>query len=197
MKTTGWLVVLGALAAASAGPALAQERGVYLGGSIGEAQYLNICNDFAPLTGCNDSDTGFRGFAGFHFTRGGAVEIGYVDFGDASADGALSGTPVGLRLDGTGFDVSVVVSIPVMERLSILGRLGAYYVKSHIEGISGGVAARSSHTNGGFTFGAGVGFELGRLGLRAEWQRYDSALAGGVVPEEDVNFFSLGALLRF
>lgn len=198
MKTMRWLAAAGAIAAAAvAGPVLAQERGLYLGGSVGAAEYRNACNAFAPGDACDDIDTGFRVFAGYQFNRNAALEIAYVDLGVAKAEGTVLGVPTSAREDGTGFDLTGVISLPLAGGLSVFGRLGIYYMRSQVDINSGGAVSRSDAWNGGFTYGAGISFDLWRLGLRAEWQRYDSAVGGGFAAEDDVNFYSVGALFRF
>lgn len=196
MKTNGWLLALGLLSSTAAGTALAQERGLYLGGSVGDAQYQNICNGFDTGAACNDGDTGFRVFGGYQFNRNAALELGYVDLGTVDAQGSVAGTPTTVRSEGNGFDLSGLISFPVAAGLSVFGRLGIYYIRSQVDVTAGGVTSES-HTNGGFLVGAGIGFDLWKFGVRAEWQRYDSAVGGGSVGEDDVNFFSVGALLRF
>jgi opacity protein-like surface antigen len=60
----------------------------------------------------------------------------------------------------------------------------------------GVVTPHAAGTNSGFTYGAGVGYNLWKLGLRAEWQRYDS-VGTGDTGEDTIDVFSVGAIVRF
>jgi len=46
------------------------------------------------------------------------------------------------------------------------------------------------------TYGAGLACNLWRIGLRAEWQRYQNVGTGNT-GEDDIDVFSVGALVRF
>lgn len=196
MKNNRWLVLLGALAALAAGPGFAQERGLYLGGSVGEAIYSDTCSDYTVLTGCNDGDTAFRVFLGYQFNRNFAIEGGWANLGEVDSQGLFAGVPTTFRSEANGYDVAAVVSWPVLEHLSLYGKLGVSYVRTRIERNSGGVVSQGSHYSGGFTYGLGVEFGLWRLGLRAEWQHYDNA-ASTLVDEDNVDYYSIGLVLRF
>ena len=50
-------------------------------------------------------------------------------------------------------------------------------------------ATHDAITDSGFTYGAGLGYTLWRIGLRAEWQRYQNV--GNSINEEDIDVFSL------
>ena len=196
MKNGGWLVVMGFLAAAAAGPAAAQDRGIYLGGSWGQAEYADTCDDLALVGGCKDNDNGFRLFAGYQFNRNFGLELGYADLGVVRAEGTFLGTPTRFVAETTGFDLTGVVSFTVVDRLSLFGRLGAYRMRTKVDLNFGGVDSRDGETNGGLTYGLGLGYGLGILGVRVEWQRYDN-VGGGSTGEDTIDFFSIGALLRF
>jgi len=196
MKNGGWLVVMGFLAAAAAGPAAAQDRGIYLGGSWGQAEYADTCDDLALVGGCKDNDNGFRLFAGYQFNRNFGLELGYADLGVVRAEGTFLGTPTRFVAETTGFDLTGVVSFTVVDRLSLFGRLGAYRMRTKVDLNLGGVDSRDGETNGGLTYGLGLGYGLGILGVRVEWQRYDN-VGGGSTGEDTVDFFSIGALLKF
>jgi OOP family OmpA-OmpF porin len=196
MKNGRWLLLMGFLAAAAAGPAAAQDRGIYLGGSWGQAEYADTCDDLALISGCTDNDNGFRFFAGYQFNRNFGLELGYADLGVVRAEGTFLGTPTRFGAETTGFDLTGVLSFTLVDRLSLFGRLGAYRMRTEVDLNFGGAESRDGETNGGLTYGLGLGYELGILGVRLEWQRYDN-VGGGSTGEDTVDFFSLGALIRF
>lgn len=193
MKNGGWLVVVGLLAAA-AGPALAQDdRGIYLGGSLGYSQYKDSCK--RANVPCDDHDTAWRLFAGYQFSRHWSAELGYADLG--AATGGDDGTIGTFRLRVNAWDISAVGSIPVAGGLSVLGRLGIYRARAVLDQQGPAIGSISNGgTNGGLTYGAGLGYTLWKLGLRAEWQRYENVGVSSI-GEDEIDVFSLGALIRF
>jgi OOP family OmpA-OmpF porin len=186
-KIRSTLTIVGLLAMAA--PAIAQQ-GLYLGGSLGVSQYKDTCR--RANVPCDERDDAWRLFAGYQFSRHWSAELGYGDLGAVTGAGAL-GT---FNLETKGWDLSALGSIPVAGGLSAFGRLGIYRLRTTLEQAGPGFGTiRDSITDGGFTWGAGLGYTLWRIGLRAEWQRYQNV--GSNVNEEDIDVFSLGALFRF
>lgn len=198
---------LGLAAALAAGSAAAQgmdSSGIYLGGSLGLSQYKDTCkNLFVP---CEDQDTAFRVFGGYQFNRNWAVELGYADFGEADGSGPIpAGGNGSFKLSSYAVDLTGVGSAYVTERLHFFGRLGAYMGRTTRDTeFTLFPPLNDAKTNSGFTFGAGVGYNLGSLGVRLEWQRYDnigtnqnSAIQGQPSGTDEVDVFSLSLLIRF
>lgn len=203
----GVITLLAVLAAALAVPAAAQgkdESGIYLGGSLGYSQYKDTCkNLFIP---CDDQDAAWRFFGGYQFNRNWALELGYGDFGEAQGTGAIpAGGNATFRTHSYGFDLTGIGNLYLTQRLSLFGRLGAYMGRTtrDIE-FTNFPNVHEAKTNSGFTYGAGLGYNLGRFGVRAEWQRYDnigtnqnSGIEGGPSGTDQVDVFSLALLFRF
>lgn len=185
------LAILAVLAAAVGSPAAAQDKGIYLGGSGGYAQYKNSCK--RANVPCDDHDTAWRLFAGYQFNRNWSAELGYADLGAATGTGALGTFAVDVR----GWDLSALVSIPVAGGLSALGRIGMYRARTTVDQVGPGVVTpHAAGTNSGLTYGAGLGYSLWKLGLRAEWQRYEN-VGNSSIGEDEIDVFSIGALFRF
>lgn len=176
---------LGLLAVAVAGPAAAQDdEGLYLGGSVGYSQSKEICKSLAIP--CDANDTAWRGFAGHQFNRNFSLEVGYANLGEVTGVGAT------YKREVKAFDLSAMLAFPVSERLSVLVRLGAYRART-TEDQTG---ASTGGTNSGLTYGLGAGFMLWKLGMRAEWQRYDNVGTPSAL-KDDIDVISVGALIRF
>lgn len=189
MKSGRWLVVVGFLAVAAAGPAAAQ---LYAGGSLGYSQFKDICQ--LANVPCDDNDTAWRAFGGYQFTQYFALELGFGDLGAATGSGAVGSFAIEVK---EAFDLSAVISLPMSTRLSGLLRLGAYRVRTTVDQQSPAFGSQhEAKTNSGFTYGVGAEYALGKLGVRAEWQRYDNT-AGGTLAEDDVDVISVGLLFRF
>jgi hypothetical protein len=183
------LAILGFVAVAAAAPVAAQDRGLYVGGSVGLAQYKDTCDQLsgAGATSCDNDDAAFRFFAGYSFNRYAALEAAYVNLGNTAAavGGAL------FDADTHGADLVGVLSVPVFDRVSLFAKLGIYRLRTTVESAGG----RGGDTDSGFTYGLGLGYDLGRLGIRFEWQRYDNI--NGIAADETADVFSVGALFRF
>ncbi len=195
-KSRAMLAVLGFAAVASAGPAIAQDKGLYLGGSFGTAEYADTCTNLNLATGCRDNDEAWRAFGGYRFNRYFAVELGFADLGTVSAVGNLGAGPITEESQTRAFDLVAVATVPIISRLSGFGKLGMYRAKTSHEIVAGQGTAQSGDQDSGFTYGAGLGLDLGSFGLRFEWQRWDN-VAGSTTLQETIDFFSIGALIRF
>lgn len=195
MKNGRWMVaILGLLAAAAAGPAAAQDKGVYLGGSLGYSQYKDLCKSL--LIPCDDHDVAWRAFGGYQFSRHWSAELGYGDLGAVTGNGPLGGVTATYKRVVKTWDLSALLSIPVAGQLSALGRLGIYRARTTEDQEGAFGTLHAGGTNSGLTYGAGLGYALGKLGLRAEWQRYENVGTSGTI-EDDIDVFSIAALLRF
>jgi OOP family OmpA-OmpF porin len=193
----GLAAILGLMAAALAGPAVAQrdDSGFYLGGTVGYSQFKDVCKNL--LIPCDDTDTSWRAFGGYQLNRNFMFEVGYAEFGDVTGAGDLQGTgPATYTREVYSFDFSGVVAIPLAGEISLLARLGAYRARTveHQAGAFG--TLDTGHTNTGFTYGLGAEFMLWKFGVRAEWQRYDN-VGSAVTLEDDIDVFSVGARFRF
>ena len=187
------VVLLGFLAAAGAGPAAAQDRGLYVGAQAGVVQYHQTCNNLVVV--CDDKDGGARGFLGYQINKYWALEGAYANLGAAKLSGTgNSGAPVQGELAVEGFDLLAVGTVPLTDRLSFLGKLGAYRMRANFEETVSGT--NSGETSAGFAYGLGLGYDLGKLGIRAEFLRYDN-VGGARAGEDSLFLMSLGLLFRF
>lgn len=199
MVNCRWLLVLGFLAAAAAGPAAAQDdRGLYVGGSGGYVLYDHSC-DFLTVP-CDDDDVGFRVFSGYRFNRHISLELGYGNLGEARAEGSLGGLPASRTIKiRHALDVSGLLSFGITTRLDGFVRLGLYHARMTVDDEVQFDPSQNQHsadTNAGWTVGAGLQYNMGFLGLRAEWQTYGDVGPSGPL-QDNIHVFSLGALLRF
>lgn len=197
MRNVRWLVVLGMLGTAAAAPAAAQETGVYLGGSLGYSQFKDTCKGL--IIPCDGNDTAWRAFGGYQFNRYIALEAGFGNLGAATGAGIMNtGTPGDFKVEiKQAWDLTALLLMPVTSRLSALARLGMYRARTtHDETAAGFPDIHQAGTNSGLSYGAGVEFRLGVVGLRAEWQRYENVGVASTL-EDDIDVFSVGALFRF
>lgn len=163
------------------GQVLAQ---AYIGAGAGLTA-SDLCNDIAgPGVNCDDEDTGLKLFGGYKFTPNFAAEAAWVDLGEVSASGPGGSATV----EADGFQVAALGMFPINPQISLFGKLGAFMWDANVT------------TSAGFTVGDdGTDIMLGfggmwnitqRIGLRAEWERFD-------VDSEDVDFLSVGVQFNF
>lgn len=182
------LAILGLTCAlAFAVPAAAQDTGFYVGGAFGQVDFQDFCEGISgPGVSCDEKDTAWKILGGYQFNRNLAVELGYANLGEVSASGPGGSATV----ETTAWDVAAVGSFPVIDKLSVYGKLGLF--RADFEGRSS-VGATLDESESGFTFGIGLRYDVTRnLGVRAEWQRYNE-----VDGELDADVLSIGAVWRF
>lgn len=197
-KKTLLIAVLGAAAITAPTLSMAQqpqERGGYLGISGGQADYKDACEGLAIP--CDESDTAWRFFGGYQFSRTLALEFGYADLGAAGASGSIGVTAAQARAEVQAWDLVGVLSFPVTPQFSFFGKLGVYRAETDVRVDVGGATVAANEKNSAWTYGVGAQYDLTRnLGLRVEFQQYAN-VGGPATGEDDVSFFSVGALFRF
>jgi OOP family OmpA-OmpF porin len=196
MNKKALIAVLGVSAAAFALPAAAQGMSaVYIGGGLGQSKFKGACDGVSGTgVSCDDKDTSFKIFGGYQLNRNFAGELGYTDLGKAKASGPGGST----ELSATAWELSAVGLFPVMDALSIFGRLGGYWG----EGKLSGSGASGSKTTTNLTFGLGLQYDFTKnLGVRGEWQRYSKVKvkddASGTEDSGDIDVLGISVLYRF
>ena len=206
-----WTALL-ALTVLPALPALAQgDSYPYVGISVGQSRAKidqdRIANGLAG-TGLSlssmskdQSDTGVRLFGGYQFNRflaleGGLFTLGKFGFNATTTPaGTLSGD---IKLRGASLDL--VGTLPLGERWSLLGRIGAQRARAtdHFAG-TGAVSVLNAdprETANNTKFGGGIQYEFNRAFLmRAEAERY--RVNDAVGNRGSVNVVSLSAVFPF
>lgn len=139
--TTLMLAGFGALSASSALAQLRAAPYAYGGLSVGQSRAKvdenRIANSQlgAGLTTSgvtsDETDTAYRIFGGYQFNRNFGVEAGFFDLGKfgLNANTVPPGSLIG-EIKTQGAHLDLVGTLPVTERLSALGRIGAHYAKT-------------------------------------------------------------------
>ena len=174
------------LALSSLAVAQMQDRGWYVGGSLGKTEDKESC----PTTSCDLKDSGWKIFGGMRLNRNFAVEGAYTDFGSFKATGTLSGVPVNVTVKGTSWSASGVGLLPLAEdRFTLFGKAGLSYTTVKSNGTAGSFSSAGTEHETELLWGLGAMYNFTRsLGVRAEWER---------LQKSDVNMMSLGVQYRF
>lgn len=186
----------------------AADSGFYLGGSVGQAKLDNLSgsdldrelarNGYTSTTNLDDSDTGWKLFAGYRFMKNFALEGAYTNFGTFSARSAITAPSAGVvntDVDLEAWTVSAVGILPIGDHFSVFGRLGVnvWNVDVSATGTGSGGTARAAVSEDGtnVVYGLGAAYAVSKnLGVRAEWERYD-------FDGTDVDLLSAGVSFSF
>ncbi|BBB59857.1 hypothetical protein UNDKW_1584 [Undibacterium sp. KW1] len=151
--------------------------------------------------GSNERDTAFKLFMGKQMNRYFAIEAGYFDLGKfgfnatTTPPGAINGE-VGFR----GFNLDLVGQLPLTERFSLLGRVGANYTRAdaHFSGNRLFAITDPNPTEKKLNPKVGVGLEYKftqALAMRGEAERY--RINDAVHNRGDVDFYSVSLVYKF
>jgi len=197
------VAAVGLSAALLALPAAAQMNmsAFYAGVGAGKSKAKDWCT--GAVISCDDKDTAWKVFGGYQFTPNFAAEIGYSKLGKFKASGTDPVTGIFQNDDTkvTAWEISALGAWPIMNQLSVFGRLGLY--RATVKETNS-VFGDFEHDNNDWTFGVGLQFDVTRnLGVRGEWQRYrkigggDVAFGADVGQKSDLDVVGVSALWRF
>jgi len=183
-------IVVGALALAASG---AGAQSVYFG-FAGGATHTNA--DCTGTVSCDNSDTGWKAYAGYNINPMFGVEVLGYDMGKPNAVVPVFGFGlVNASLNTTGYALAGVINVPLGPGFDLMGRLGVGSNKLKVDVASGGVGGSDSETSTQALWGIGLGFRLTpNVSVRTEIDG-TSATYGG--ERFDSTLYSLGLSIRF
>jgi len=155
------------------------------------------------LTSITDDhhDNGYKLFAGYQLNDNFAIEAGYFDLGQFGSRAVKENVgALKTRTKTKGFNVDLVGSLPMTEKLSAFGRVGAHYseAKDRFQG-SDDVIVTDRHRRErdiNAKWGAGLQYDFTqKFAMRLEAERY--AINDVMGNNGNINMYSLGALYRF
>lgn len=185
--------------------------GIYMGISAGESKaHIDNARITQGLLGAGLStdslsedhrDTGYKAFVGFPIHPNWAVEAGYFDLGrfgftaNTTPAGSLTGSA---RIRGLNLDL--VGTLPITDRWSLLGRVGAAYAQTRdtFSGTGAVSVTNPSPSKRDTNYKYGIGTQYAftpALTLRLEAERY--RVNDAVGQHGDVDLVSLGLVYRF
>lgn len=148
-----------------------------------------------------ESDFGYKLFAGYQFNRYLALEGGYFDLGqfDYTATTVPAGTLSG-KLKFRGLNLDLVGMMPFSERAAVFARIGAHHGKTNVAFAGTGAVnvlnPSESETNTNYKFGVGLQYNVtDALALRLEAERY--RIDDAVGNDSDLDLLSAGFVFRF
>ena len=166
----GLIIVLAAIAFPSRAHA-----GFIFGAGTG-TNTVNLDEDF------DESDLGWKAFAGFRFVRFFGIEAQYVDFGNPETD------DIAVELNhAAAFAVGV---IPIGEHFEIFGKGG--YGQWRIEVDNNATSDFFEDDDWDIAYGGGLAFVIGKhVGIRLEYERFE------IEDADTIEMASAGVDFRF
>jgi OmpA-OmpF porin, OOP family len=175
MKRMLWTACL-LLATLAVAPA-AHAGKFYLGASRGQSTI--------EVPGFDESDTGYKVYAGWRFMKFFAVEADVINFGTPSRK--RSGTEIEVELEG--WDVDALGILPLGKWLDVFAKAGYLRWDSTVS-VTGEKDQKDSGID--FTWGVGVGVNLGKwITIRGEWESFE------VKDTDGVTLVSAGVQINF
>lgn len=201
------LVGLGPLIAA---PAFAEEPGFFYGGvsagkarsTVDEGSVAAGALAGAAVTGISsdERDTSYKLFGGYQFNRYIGMEGGYFDLGKTRFSSTAPGGAFNNETSVKGFNLDLVGTLPLTERFSLLGRVGAAYGRTRADFSGAGAAAMAnpspSEKKTHAKVGLGVQYEVNRsFWVRGEVERY--RVSNAVGGRHNANVYTVGLVFPF
>jgi OOP family OmpA-OmpF porin len=170
-----------------AGSAFAQAglSGLYVTGGIGQGKAKFDTSDFSDEPGFersfDDKDMTWNIGVGYRFHRNIAVELGYANLGEYQVSytgtGATAGDFARDDYEVTAWKLAAVGLLPVVQQLSVIGKLGiaATKVDDEFTASSAGVpeSGGAKKTRTQLFWGVGAQYDFTRnVGLRLEYENY-------------------------
>lgn len=150
---------------------------VYFGGSLGYISDDNFCSG---QSNCDDSDMGWKLFAGYDYSERVAFEVGYNSLGSFASSTSKS--------EVSGFEFAALGKMPLNDQISLFGKAGLF--KWTADNTTGKRSAAD------FMFGAGVDYKMNdNMSLRGEWERFND-IETKATDTSDIDMISAGFTYR-
>jgi opacity protein-like surface antigen len=154
--------------------------GFYLGGSVGSSFIETKPEDISGEEfKFNENGFAYKFFAGLKFGQFLGVEGGYRSLGNIKN----SFLGVDYESETKGFDVFARAGLNLM-LVEVFAKAGVFFWDSEVSVAS----FKAKADDQDFAWGVGAGLNLGKLGVRAEWEQFNagglenlSMLTGGIV----------------
>lgn len=168
------------------------DEGSVAAGALGGAAVTGISSD--------ERDTSYQLFGGYQFNRNIGLEAGFFDLGKTSFSATAPGGAFNNETAVKGINLDLVGTLPLTERFSLLGRVGAAYGRTRASfggpGAAGMANPNPSEKKTNAKVGLGVQYEVTRsFWVRGEVERY--RVSNAVGGRNNVNVYTVGLVFPF
>lgn len=195
------VLALVAVPASAQAPASAQKPGrFYVGAGAGGVHSMDYCGPFfdTVVVSCDNTSSGYKVFGGIQILDFLAVEAGYADLGKFTSDLQIFGIPVSDATSIRGPLLEAVVSLPLFEGFSLLGKAGGIYWSIDQDFVVAGTPVSQTTSGVDMMLGFGAQYYFNRhFGLRAEYEYFPNLGSASQSGDTDLSFYSLSVLFRF
>ena len=156
--------------------------GWYGGFNFGQSKYSDA-NDTA-----NSRTEGWKVYGGYQLNKYLGIEGGYANLNDMTDTvGAVT-----TNMDTDAWTLGAVVSYPLTEKLSVMGKLGGAYMLRDINIKDGAnLTVRAGDDSYQPNYGVGLSYALlDFLDVRAEWERFDT-------DDSNIDLMTAGVVMEF
>lgn len=182
--------VLVMLLVMSAPDTLASDEGFYAAFDAGQSRISGLCNTLPSTVNCIDTAPAFRLAAGYQFTPIWGMELAYAHFFTSTSEGTITTispngspmqTPYGELVRIRGSLLSGVATIPLVERWSLITKLGDVRLANinvlveipSPQGSPSGVWQHTGTTRFSLYWGVGVLYEYSdAYSIRAQYEDF-------------------------
>ncbi len=184
--------------------AVAAEPGGYFGFAAGQTDSGFRASDFddgsITSSSLDDTDSGWKLYGGYKFRVSTvidtALEVGFVDLGEATFDGVSDGTgffwfpgPVRADVEADGLYAAYVVG-KAFGKWGLFGKFGFFKWEAELDIVDSGPAVSVDDDDTDTMYGfVGVYRVSDRVAVRAEWEVFRDIL------DEDIRLLSLGVAI--
>ncbi len=178
-----FILILALALSAFCTPVFSANEGFYLGGSFGNSVINGQIDDTDNIKNIDfkSDDTGYKLFG---ILRSGAfaLEGGYIDFGTPTTTTA---DDVELKYELSGWDLFGVGNL-TLGPVDIFGKVGLFLWDANQ--TNGAITVGNKGTD--LTYGAGITLNVGSLGLRLEYERFE------ISNLDNVAMYSVGITIK-
>ncbi|MEQ6290358.1 outer membrane beta-barrel protein [Vogesella sp. GCM10023246] len=170
--------LLALIASLCTGSAVAAEQGWYAGVAAGQAQ-THFTGQGQLFYDAGAKIYGFSAaqkiYAGYAFNQTVSAELGYFNLGHSRFSGTSNAAPAQDRFGAKGLSLATVAAMPVSDKVTLFGKLGAAAVTSNYTCVVNCAGLENNDHHGIYAnYGVGARYALTpALSARIEYERFD------------------------
>ncbi|MFC6669688.1 outer membrane beta-barrel protein [Marinobacterium aestuariivivens] len=169
-------------------PSIAMAEGAYVGASYGHTELNLSGSDKRALSNAgisfDETDKGYKVFAGYRVNDYFAAEFFYTDLGQAVfKDGVDT-----LKLEADTVGVAALGMVPINEYVDLYAKVGFHNWDADLNLAGTGISLSDDGTDP--VYGAGINYTVNHISVRFEFERYE-------LDDEDVDLISGGVAYNF
>jgi OOP family OmpA-OmpF porin len=202
------LLLVAVMAFAFAQVGEAAESNKYVGLGVGQTKLDVSSADVGDPDTLDDTDTGIKLFGGVKINPNFAIELGYLNMGEAVATYG----PTNITAESSAFYLAAVGILPIDKQFEFFAKLGFHFWQTDFNASGGGASGSGDGDGTDLMFGLGLAYHFTEaVSMRVEFENYtnvgDGATLTGKDPfgntatmnmdGEDVTFMGLGVVFSF